>query len=82
MYKVKEDKKPQYLYEKIGTQIGRNTRLEADRISSNLLKEDRNFETATAERSFVPRTIEDWNKLPNYLRVMDKLKLFKIKPKI
>ena len=39
---------------------------------------ERGFETATALKSYVPRTIVDWNNLPDYLRKMDNIKLFKL----
>ena len=71
------DKKPVYLYEHIGDQPGRNTRQEADRVGVHLLRDTRNFETGTAKKTFIPRTIQDWNNLPTTLRTQTSLKLFK-----
>ena len=82
MFKVRRDRKPTYLFEKIGAQLGRNTRQEVGRVSSHVLKDSRKFETGTAKKSFIPRTIEDWNNLPNYLREIDKIRNFKIRLKI
>ena len=47
-----------------------------------MLKDERGFEMAMALKSYVPRTIGDWNNLPDYLRKMDNLKLFKPKLKL
>ena len=45
MFKIKSDKKPVYLYDRIGAKPGRVTRQEEDRITLNFLKEDIDFET-------------------------------------
>ena len=82
MFKVKKDKRPHYIYEKIGATAGRSTRQEEERLANHILKDERGFETATALKSYVPRTIGDWNNLPDYLRKMDNLKLFKPKLKL
>ena len=77
MYKVKVDKKPEYIYKHIGDKQGRNTRQEADRVGSNILRDVRNMEKETAKKTFIPRTIEDWNSLPTQLREISTLASFK-----
>ena len=81
LFKTKMDKRPAYIYEQIGVLPGRNTRQEADRVGSHLLKDIRNLETGTAKKTFIPRTIDDWNALPISLREIKSLRLFKIKLK-
>ena len=56
MFKVKKDKRPHYLYEKIGATAGRSTRQEEERLAHHMLKDEQGFETATALKSYVPRT--------------------------
>ena len=77
IYKVKMDKKPDYIYQHIGDMQGRNTRQEAERVGNNLLRDVRNMEKETAKRTFIPRTIEDWNSLPVRLREINSITLFK-----
>ena len=48
------------------------TGLEQRKITLNFLKDDRDFETATAMKSVVPRTVADWNELPHRLRGLEK----------
>ena len=82
MFKVKKDKRPHYLYDKIAATAGISTRQEEERVANHMLKDERGFETATALRSYVPRIKGDWNNLPDYLCKMDNLKLFKPKLKL
>ena len=77
MFKTKMDKKPEYIYEHIGDNPGRHTRQEQDRVGSNLLRDVRNLKTGTANKSFIPRTVQDWNNLPVNLREASNLVLFK-----
>ena len=77
MFKTKMDKKPKYIYEHSGDNPGRHTRQEQDRVGSNLLKDVRNLKTGTAKKSFIPRTVQDWNNLPVNLREARTLVLFK-----
>ena len=79
LFKVKTDKKPVYIFNHIGTQAGRNTRQEADRISANFLKDARNLETGTARKTFIPRTVDDWNELPDEIRAAVSQQVFKRK---
>ena len=53
------------------------TGLEQRKITLNFLKDDRDFETATARKSVVPRTVADWIELPQRLRGLEKLTEFK-----
>ena len=66
------EKKPEYLYSKIQS-AERMTRL-SDETS---LRDKRSFKTATANRSFIPRTLADWNKLPVEIREKSSLLEFK-----
>ena len=77
LFKTKKDKAPVYIYDHIGDTPGRNTRQEADRIAANILKDDRDFKTGTARKTFIPRSIEDWNNLPVDMRTITNLQLFK-----
>ena len=40
--------------------------MEEDRVDRNILKDGKEFKTATAMKSFLQRTVEDWNALPDY----------------
>ena len=72
------DKKPVYIHDHIGNQSGRNTRQEVDRVSANILKDARNLESGTARKSFIPRTVDDWNELPDDIRAAVSQQVFKI----
>ena len=77
MFKTKMDKKPKYIYEHIGATPGRHTRQEQDRVGSTLIRDVRNLKTGTANKSFIPRTVQDWNNLPVNLIEARSLVLFK-----
>ena len=79
LFKVKTDKKPVYIHDHIGNQSGRNTRQEVDRVSANILKDARNLESGTARKSFIPRTVDDWNELPDDIRAAVSQQVFKIR---
>ena len=64
LYKIKENKKPTFLHNRISAKFGYNTRLAAGGgIPENLL-----FRTEHAKNSFINRTVKVWNKLPVNLR--------------
>ena len=70
MFKIQQDKKPVYIYDRISKF---STRLRDRRQ----IKETRHFKTDTANRSFIPRAINDWNNLPYSLRETTSLRIFK-----
>ena len=74
LHKVLLEKKPDYIYKKI-SRVTRETRT-CDRLT---LVDKRSMKTRTAQRSFIPRSIEDWNKLPFELRDIQSKELFKHK---
>ena len=64
LFKIKQNKKPTFLYDRISAKFGYNTRLAATGgIPENLL-----FRTEHAKNSFINRTVKVWNKLPVNLR--------------
>ena len=77
LFKIKSEKTPKYLYDKISTEFP-NTR----QAPANSLKGTRQFKTVTAQRSFLPRTIQDWNDLPCCLQEITSLLHFKLKLKL
>ena len=76
LYKIKTEKSPKYLYDQLSKEYP-NTRLSA----GGALLGRKKVRTGTAKRSFLPRTIEDWNGLPNQLRESPNLRVFKLKLK-
>ena len=77
LFKVKMEKKPLSIYSHIGDQPTSHSRQEVHRTQLSLLKDTRNFKTDVARRSFIPRTITQWNNLQKNLRKMDRLDVFK-----
>ena len=77
LFKVKMDRKLSYIYKNIGDQPGRSTRQESSRTENHQLKEIRNLGTETARRTFVPRSIHQWNSLPLNLREVNSIAVFK-----
>ena len=82
LHKVRRDKKPRYIYERMGIKKMSNTRQETQRVISGILKDFRCMRTETARKSFIPRSISQWNLLPEELRTMNNLKDFKSKVNI
>ena len=78
VYKIKSDKKPVYLWDRIGHEFSYNTRLaEGNGVAAfGRNKKELNYE------SFVPRSIRDWNSLPHQIRLSMKLPEFKRKLKM
>ena len=78
LYKCKQTGKPGYIYSKINHRFNRITRL------ANLggIKDDRRFESSTAQNSFIPRTVKVWNEeLPAILRAERSVTEFQVKLK-
>ena len=81
LHKVRRDKKPRYIYERMGIKKMSNTRQETQRVISGILKDFRCMRTETARKSFIPRSISQWNLLPEELRTTKNLNEFKSKVK-
>ena len=81
MFKVRMDKKPVYIYNRIGENRMSNTRQEYQRVNSRLLKDIRELQAETARKTFIPRAIVQWNDLPIELRMIDDLPMFKVQLK-
>ena len=81
MFKVRADKKPQYIYTRIGDCTTSRSRQEAYRVNSRLLKDFRGLKSETARKTFIPRTVAHWNSLPIELRMIDDISSFKIQLK-
>ena len=77
LFKVKMDKKPVYIYKQLGISKGRNTRVETERVESNMIKDTRNFQKGTTKKTFIPKAINDWNSLPANLRQIEDVPTFK-----
>ena len=78
LYKCKQTGKPGHIYSKINHRFNRITRL------ANLggIKDDRRFESSTAQNSFIPRTVKVWNEeLPAILRAERSVTEFQVKLK-
>ena len=71
MHKTRIEKTPVHIHSKI--------RIPTRETRKNLLQDKRNFKTATALKSFIPRTIKDWNALPADLTQTTDFKMFKTK---
>ena len=64
MFKIRLNKKPTYLYEKVSVKYGYRTRL----ATSGGIRENMLFSTELAKTTFINRTIKIWNMLPVDLR--------------
>ena len=73
LFKVQQDKKPKYIYQQI------NSKFNFRSAERNKIRETRFFKTDTAKKSFIPRTIIDWNSLPTEITEIPTLNLFKSK---
>ena len=74
IFKIVNENKPAYLYSKIDTPT-RETR----HSSAKTLRDRRQFKTNTAFKSFLPRSIRDWNSLPKEILDIEDNDIFKIK---
>ena len=73
MFKILQEKKPVYIHEKVSASFARKTRL----AKGGTIRETRMFEKDPGITSFIPRTTKSWNRLPDKMRTMKKLKDFK-----
>ena len=72
LHRILIDRKPEKLKDKV-EMTARETRT-SDRLT---LVDNRKFKTQTAQRSFIPRVLSDWNKLPLVLREIESRDIFK-----
>ena len=77
VYKIKSDRKPVYLYDKLGHEFSYSTRL----ADANGIRQIGRTKSDLNRKSFVPRSIEQWNTLPHNIRLSMKLTDFKLKLK-
>ena len=73
IFKAKHDKRPSYLYNHISSDFRMNTRLAA----TNGINNQRRINTNLGKQSFLPRTVDQWNKLPPDIRSLNNLLKFK-----
>ena len=78
VYKIRRDKKPVYLYDKLGRTNTYNTR----QMTETSIKPPDTLNTKIAKTSFINRAITAWNNLPNELRLANSLGSFKIQTKL
>ena len=74
LHKVINDRKPEYLYSQVKFQTFRRETRNSDHLTlvTNKLR------AATAGKSFLPRTIQQWNSLPFNLREISDKVAFKL----
>ena len=75
IFKTNHDRKPVYLSTKISNKFAANTRLGAN----NGIKDSRRFKSTLGIQSFTPRSIKQWNSLPNNIRTEQNIVKFKSK---
>jgi hypothetical protein len=73
LYKIRQDKKPVYLHDKISKSFQQNTRL----AMGNGIKETEKIKSDERKKSFIPRATKTWNSLPVSLRSFVNIKIFK-----
>ena len=72
-FKIKKDKKPEYLYKKMSCKFNYETRL----ASGNAIRTTEKIESDARRRSFVPRSTREWNAMPVKLRIIETVYEFK-----
>ena len=78
VYKIRRDKKPVYLYNKLSRMNHYNTRL----MTVHMISPPDQLKTKIAKTSFINRAITQWNSLPVELHTIDTLDAFKVKAKL
>ena len=73
VFKIRHDKKPVYLANKLGQDFSHNTRFSRE----NRICLNRNFEYDLTMQSFIPRATASWNSLPATIRLSPNLNIFK-----
>ena len=78
LFKIKQDRKPVYLSEKISNEFKHKTRL----ATGNGIRETEKVKSDERKKSFIPRATKQWNSLPVSLRSFVTLKQFKKELKV
>ena len=78
LFKIKQDRKPVYLSEKISNEFQHKTRL----ATGNEVRETEKVKSDERKKSFIPRATKQWNSLPVSLRSFVTLKQFKKELKV
>ena len=73
VYKIKQDRKPEYFFKKFSKNFPYRTRLS----TVNGIKQDNNILSDLTKKNFTYRAISDWNLLPAEIRQVPKLPAFK-----
>ena len=78
LFKIRHEKKPTYFHEKISNDFKYKTRL----VANHGIKHHNMLSTELTKSSFLNRTTEIWNKLPNDLKGTSNIKIFKKKVRL
>ena len=73
VFKIKKEKKPEYLFNKLSGEFQHRTRLAA----GNGIKEIDRVKHEERRKSFIPRAIRTWNALPVTIRKIQNMREFK-----
>ena len=77
VFKIKSDKKPVYLADRLDTNFSYNTRL----AEGNGIRVNRRLKSDLHQKSFIPRSTKLWNSLPPHIRLSPKVTSFRGKLK-
>ena len=77
-YKIRAEEKPKYFCDKLKSSFDKETRL----ATSGGIRKELKIKHKTTQQSFIPRTVDLWNKLPQDLRQTLTLPKFKKKLKL
>ena len=73
IFKTRQDRRPVYLYNQVSRSFNRNTRL----AETNGINSQRRINSNLGKMSFLPRSVEQWNKLPPDIRSLSNILKFK-----
>ena len=73
MFKIRQDRKPVYLFDKISKEFQHKTRL----ATGGGIKEEEKTNSDERKKSFIPQAISSWNSLPVSLRCLTSVKILK-----
>ena len=78
VFKVKQEEKLTYIYNKISTPFNVNTRL----ARRNGIKENWKIKSKLGKQTFIPRATTEWNRLPPEIRTTTNLGKYEEKLKL
>ena len=78
VFKIRDVNKPKYFCDKLKSEFCRETRL----ATGGGIRKNQKIKHKTTQQSFIPRTVDIWNKLPQDLRLTPTLPKFKKKLKL